>query len=183
MPELTQPTTVHHGGSCCGVIHLRSFDAIYDRPTEEELVTRIKSQIARYVTRSNNNRLCEVVLTDIQCQKWNGLFVKALRIVGFELVVRFRNSNSGNVCNVFHLIAKKEPLDNLPFEWGPPIIPEATFHRVVRGRVGVTAYPSVEAARSDAPKSLERVVKRVLGSPDENAWSIHPEVKNPFQIG
>lgn len=177
---MTYPQAVSHGGGCCGVIHLRRFDHIFNRMTDEALLEQIRMQLATYINRQNNNRLVEVVLTDGQCQKFQGQFPRILRILGFKLVNRFKNSNSGNVCNVFHMIATPLPLDNLPFEWGPPIIPEATFHRVYRGRTGATGYPTLEAARDGAKDTLERVVKKTLGQPDEVVWRLHPEVKNPF---
>lgn len=98
---------VYHGGSCCGMKHIYGFtcnpdSAAYFEPgslyapkggmTNKEFLT--------YLCEKNKRRCTEVILTSAQIRfGW----LPILQELGFELVSRFKNANSGCICNVFHL--------------------------------------------------------------------------------
>lgn len=101
-----------HGGYCCGVRHLSGFTGL-------ETTSRIKQHIKEETRQGRvRGQLVEAILTDSQCRRNEGRLPKALQEVGFRLVARFTNINSGNNCNVFHYNKFAKPLDNkaVPFE-------------------------------------------------------------------
>jgi hypothetical protein len=175
-----------HGGGCCGVFHISSFSQDFGgKRTDAMCQKEIQAALDRYLVTGNNNRLCEAVLTDNQCNRNGGQWPRVLRRMGFKLVARFRNSNSGNVCNVFHKINKPLSLEpeNIPFEWGPPLTLAETFHRINRSGESPLVFDSLEAARNRSSLSrLVKIIKRVPGKKDETVWSAKPEVTNPFKM-
>ena len=99
-----------HGGFCCGMNHLHSFQ-VYDDYSVEA--------IKRFIRRTNqariNGMLVEVVLTNGQLREMPELGPN-LEEAGFKLVSRFGNPNSRNICNVFHYNKNPRPLTrNLPY--------------------------------------------------------------------
>jgi hypothetical protein len=60
----------------------------------------------------------EVILTDdfLTENRWGKFWADKLKKAGFELVSRFTNTNSGNVCNVFHLYKVDVP-EGSPPNW------------------------------------------------------------------
>jgi len=98
-----------HGGSCCGISHLSDFDyATYND---------FLSALNRHGT---SNRLLEAVLTAGQLEdddeEWDesisecGGWHAILTHHGFQIVSAFRNSNSNNVCYVYHFVPRSESL-------------------------------------------------------------------------
>lgn len=94
-----------HGGECCGIRHLHEFE-----PRNEDSLKRLDKCIQSVKNEFQENLdydemrgppqgAIEVVLTDGQMQLW----WSALKTRGFRQVVRFKNSNSGNYCNVLYL--------------------------------------------------------------------------------
>lgn len=90
-----------HGGHCCGINHMRTFN-LYGETNEA--LDLLKRKIAEYKPRGGRQRtfLLEVVVTDQQIRALPRQMA-VLKQEGFELVSRFINPNSGNVCNVLHL--------------------------------------------------------------------------------
>lgn len=98
----------YHGGRCCGVRHMHSFNG---NETEEDL----RTLLSRTRQHKTQGMLVEAVLTNAQLK--NSQLAENLQKVGFKLVSRFRNPNSGNVCNVFHYNQAPRPLSSrLPFK-------------------------------------------------------------------
>ena len=98
----------YHGGRCCGINHMHSFNGT-------ETVEDIKKLIASTRQRATRGMLIEAVLTNGQCNYYPSLLTN-LQKVGFKLVSRFLNPNSGNICNVFHYNNKPRSLTSrLPF--------------------------------------------------------------------
>lgn len=97
-----------HGGSCCGMRHLAGFNA---QDNEETIRTALASA---WVPRGV---LVEAVLTNAQCNQNHLRHIpEALQRIGFKLVSRFKNPNSGNICNVFHYnVHASRPFKRLPF--------------------------------------------------------------------
>lgn len=83
-----------HGGACCGIRHLVGFGP-YD--TAEDILV----QLAKTRQGDDKGMLVEAVVTNSQLNRYRNI-APALRDAGFKLVTRFKNPNSGNVCNVFH---------------------------------------------------------------------------------
>ena len=99
----------YHGGRCCGMRHIFSF---LGNETREDIENLIRLQTRQNV---NQGMLIEVVLTNGQCRSSPRLPVM-LQEVGFKLVNRFRNPNTGNICNVFHYNKSPRSLTSrLPF--------------------------------------------------------------------
>ncbi len=118
-----------HGGGCCGIAHLWLFD--------EEGIETLDARIRQHDAIAGGNRLLEVVLSERQVapqppRERGGLghlvlqevrdaggWPTILRERGFRLVSRFRNSNSGQLCYVFHRVPEWQSLRNedLPFDW------------------------------------------------------------------
>lgn len=97
-----------HGGSCCGMRHIWGF---HDRETKAEL----QRHLADTKQHPTQGMLVEVVLTNAQCRR-NPNHPKWLQELGFKLVSRFKNPNSGNICNVFHYNkAPRSLTTRLPF--------------------------------------------------------------------
>lgn len=101
---------VGHGGSCCGMRHLRGFNA---NDTEERLRREVENCYP-----ANRGGLIEAVLTNSQCNSPGTRHIpEALQRIGFKLVSRFKNPNSGNICNVFHYnVHASRPFKRLPFK-------------------------------------------------------------------
>lgn len=159
-----------HGGSCCGMMHLRGMSAHLGQHDEQSYEREMKRHIAASLPTHNSNRVVEVTMTDDQLRTpW---IPGVLRRCGFKLVNRFRNSNSGNNVNVFHRIKKSLSMavEDLPFEWGPPILPPS-FHRVYNGRRMSTGYETLERALAGAQLHLERIDRLVDGEFVETVWT------------
>lgn len=132
------PYVEDHGGGCCGMSHIMSFHG--DRFTDEhirsemmQIIERLKEdneindevwdeEADEYVTRDEPfpwdgrefNHAFEAVLTDQQMQKYAPIMKK----VGFTLLYRWLNDNSGNYCNllVWSPMGSTD-LGKLPYEW------------------------------------------------------------------
>lgn len=95
-----------HGGGCCGMTHVYEFPDLKTDCTEkgnrEAAIDGFLSTVTQTDTRhyaNTGSHLYEVVLLDSQLRSgWLYVLQKA----GFRRVSRFLNSNSGNICNVFH---------------------------------------------------------------------------------
>lgn len=100
---------VSHGGSCCGMRHLRGFCGA---DTEQSLRTQVENCYP-----ANRGGIIEAVLTNKQCNATSTRHIpEALQRIGFKLVSRFKNPNSGNICNVFHYnVHAPRPFNRLPF--------------------------------------------------------------------
>lgn len=110
-----------HGGACCGMRHSYGWSGFITTP--EGFAAHLDTQI-RVV---HANRLIEIVLTDGQIRRraWVG---NTLAEKGFRLVTRFRNSNSGSICNVFHRIPRRAPIpDHLR---ATTEVPDANYFRI-----------------------------------------------------
>lgn len=124
----------HHAGSCCGVFNMWNFGP---QPTVQA-VAEIDRMIAIHQTPNaasgNGNRLIEVCLIDGQLTTADTLgrtWADILRSRGFKRMARFRNSNSGNIVNVFHLF--QEEMDTeVPYRW--PAMPEDQRYRYRQAR-------------------------------------------------
>lgn len=101
---------VGHGGSCCGMRHLYGFRAT---DTEDSLRTMVANCYP-----ANRGGIIEAVMTNAQCRsRATGHIPEALQRIGFKLVSRFKNPNSGNICNVFHYnVHASRPFKRLPFK-------------------------------------------------------------------
>lgn len=96
---------VRHGGNCCGMHHLYGF---YRTETVEDIQRRLLGLPRQGMT-------VEIILTNSQLGKMSSLG-KNIQKVGFRLVNRFKNPNSGAICNVFHYTPRARSLTkNLPF--------------------------------------------------------------------
>lgn len=102
-----------HGGGCCGMRHLYGFS---DRTVTLDELT--PERIKEHFGLDTRWGLCEVVLTNKQLSSWPGLG-ETIQRAGFKYVHKFKNPNSGNICNVFHWIknpAKSARTARLPFK-------------------------------------------------------------------
>ena len=102
---------VGHGGHCCGISHLFGFDD----STEQDLLECIRRGYSGDFGRGPN-RILECILTDRQLLPSNtdrrvlqsvrdvGGWSAILRREGFKLKAVWRNSNTGRICYMFHLI-------------------------------------------------------------------------------
>jgi hypothetical protein len=81
--------------------HVVSFGYAADKGS----ISSLKRAVAQATTNVNGNRThnhcVEAVLTDEQLQSG---WTPVLKELGFKRVSRFRNDNSGNICNIFHYI-------------------------------------------------------------------------------
>lgn len=103
---------VSHGGRCCGIHHIHGFHA---NRVEEDI-----RQIDQWLVQNDQfyqNRTLEIVLTDNQCRTMEHNLLPALAERGFVLVSSFYNGNSGNICNVFHRVRDRRPLNRDTFQW------------------------------------------------------------------
>lgn len=103
--------TERHGGGCCGRYHLYGFRG-------DETVREIKTLIERREgsLRRTRGLIWEATLTNSQCIRYPNL-LKSLKEVGFSLVYRGTNMNSGNCVNVFMYHRKPSSLTEVPFKW------------------------------------------------------------------
>jgi len=85
---------VGHGGGCCGVRHICHF-------TRTDNAATIKGLVDTTRQAQTQGMLVEAVLTNEQLA-WSNDLKSSLEEVGFKCIARFRNPNSGNICNVFH---------------------------------------------------------------------------------
>ena len=101
-----------HGGNCCGVKHIYGFTG---RETREDIESLFR--IARVRHSNTSCILVEAILTNAQCKNNNGYLPNLLQSIGFKLVARFKNPNSGNFCNVFHYLPTPAgPRSKVPFK-------------------------------------------------------------------
>lgn len=190
-----------HGGGCCGMTNIYMFPA-FSQAAMQELEGHIDA-----IKRNRREGLIEVVLIDVQLraevapvQPYGGRthvmggWADGLKDLGFILVRRFRNSNHGNWCNVFHLpYGQPTEIAPIPFEWEdgvtnvtvvqnvapppPPAPPpprvtivHTTFHNVYRdGRRG-GGYDTPAEARA-ARRSRGRIDSRVIWSNGNVEWN------------
>ena len=143
------PVILNHGGACCGMRHMRGMSFNYNSNIEQEIRDAVRQVHA--------NRLIEVTMTDGQCS--NTRVMQVLKAYGFKLVNRFRNSNSGNIVNVFHRIPVQSAMTGLPYEWENLT---AGYARRYRTRdSGIFATP--EDARQGARSTLVGIVDLSTG--------------------
>lgn len=115
-----------HGGGCCGIMHLFSFDGIaVNGETHDSKVARVKVAVEKAIDTYDMDPDCfcdeefrddvcdcdvkdnrdewrcavEAVLAGYQLASWRS----PLEECGFKEVFSFHNSNSGNRCHVFYL--------------------------------------------------------------------------------
>lgn len=96
--------------------------------------------------RRNDKRVIECVLTDAQLSTGWG---RILNSRGFIPVSRFLNSNSGNVCTVFHLHPDgvSVNLNDIPTWNDPePIKPTGFYRNVYKNRKGTGKFASYDEA-------------------------------------
>lgn len=82
-------STKIHGGGCCGRRHIYGFDRPGNFQEHHDAIQRRHGDRTNLVT--------EIVLTDDQMRR-NRARIEA---AGYRRVARWRNSNSGNFCNMF----------------------------------------------------------------------------------
>jgi len=120
---------VFHGGQCCGIKTVYHFSWKPDQPVpplkkipqnnadqcgqwvssttrffhdeapQETCLERLDRYI-EYMKRRRPANILEAVLTDDQMENWREVMEER----GFKVVTSGRNSNSGNVCNILHLV-------------------------------------------------------------------------------
>lgn len=96
------PLLIAHGGGCCGIRHIYNFDDEEVSYSSSGLKSLIQEDVKKYYqsTSTTWNCLVEAVLNEWQVELgWDDV----LKEVGFKLVTKLKNSNSGNECYVFHL--------------------------------------------------------------------------------
>lgn len=119
----------NHAGECCGIRDIEDFESRYRRgPLERHLDESMANEVEEVLDGlrvdgeeppENGSILFTAVLTDQQLTN-NEDLVRLLKKKGFTLVNRFRNLNSGNICNVFHYTQRKSlsrRKKDLPFNW------------------------------------------------------------------
>lgn len=108
----------HHGGRCCGMIHIHNFPPFsYLNEKQKAQITpeNVKKHIHKCVLASYGKRRAWTLKCDLPSAKWNSLVEAVLTDsqldggwrpilaeAGFKEVSRFFNSNSGNYCTVLH---------------------------------------------------------------------------------
>lgn len=102
-----EPRIRYHGGECCGVMHV--FD--FHRHTTPEEIRKSINKVKR-VRGKKSSLLIEIVLTDNQLTYPN--LRSVIERANFRLVSRFKNPNSGNICNVFHWNRAFLPIEDAP---------------------------------------------------------------------
>lgn len=91
---------IEHGGGCCGMTHISDFPSIVDAENKKDRAAMIDAfDEALNDVGTNLSHCIEVVLIDDQLREG---WLRIIQKRGFKRVSRFRNSNSNNVCNVFH---------------------------------------------------------------------------------
>lgn len=110
-----------HGGGCCGMRHSSGYSLNND-------TYRIYEKIREDKRCRDRGRLIEVVVTDSQLRSQSSLG-PILAAEGFRLVSRFTNDNTGNICNVFHFIEKRNIqsiyVKDIPYSINAADAPEA----------------------------------------------------------
>lgn len=110
----------NHGGGCCGISHVAGFEGGRDNHRQ------LRRNLRTIITTShgeNVERVLEAVVTDNQLAH-NRFLGPILASEGFELVRRFKNANTDNICNIFQRHPDFLPLDDLPFSLNPAEAPE-----------------------------------------------------------
>jgi len=124
---------VNHGASCCGVRHIYSMDNSTVRQLEEQIAT--VDAIPRNGGSETSGRLIEIILSSRQvgernprgetgsrwapCVAAEGGWPAVMQRLGFRLVSRFENKNSGADCYIFHRVPRFKSIRpaDLPFAW------------------------------------------------------------------
>lgn len=118
-----------HGGGCCGITHIYDF-----WNTSERGVASLRKYINTFLdktylgaqgdgweledgcilTKRKFSCVLEACLTDQQMVFWAPI----MKEIGFRIVNRFLNSNSGNCVNVLHYNpAGRRKLPPVPYKW------------------------------------------------------------------
>ena len=172
-----------HAGSCCGIKTAWSFDYA----TREEFETVYNNHFVR----GNNNRLLEVVLSERQVnlrtqgerarmlEDWPAILAEK----GFTLVNRFRNSNTGRICYVFHKLNERLPMspEYLPFNWPAdqiepgvqpvaPVIREVSREYYASLRVGRRGPFATEGQARESFPRCRNFEERIIMSNGESTW-------------
>lgn len=92
-----------HGGRCCGINHIEFFYGDVETVAREVDHCIRDFSDGQETERDDGSQgvpqgALEAVLTDGQVREYG----KLLKERGFQRVFRFKNSNSGNYCNVFY---------------------------------------------------------------------------------
>lgn len=123
-----------HNNHCCGMRSVYDFGHAGPVPRKlREFQAKFEIGSEGYYDQGHEqqrNILMEVVLTDNQLHAIDPVtgrtWVDVLREKGFRRVSRFRNDNSGNICNVFHWLPRKRTArenDNDPWLAGRQAAP------------------------------------------------------------
>lgn len=144
-------TVQSHGGGCCGVRHLYGMDNTTVRDVERMIAEVDRMQ---NVGGADSGRLIEVILSQRQvgmdgrhgdrwadCVRAEGGWPAVMQRLGFRLVSRFNNANSGYDCFVFHRVPhfKSIRAADLPFAWDH----DTAFGIRAAGGPGAMAAPRV----------------------------------------
>lgn len=156
-----------HGGGCCGITHINSFGTAN--------IETLRLYLRQHDLVGFGSRMLEAVLTDAQAQHWEAPLLNN----GFVKVARFRNSNSGNFCNIYYRYVER-PHDGYTVEFfGPvrevPVEVPAQAPDPVAPSVVLTEYfaelrtvgrrgpfPSVQEARRAFPRCGNFSVRSVM---------------------
>jgi hypothetical protein len=164
-----------HGGGCCGMRH----SVGYSFPLGENLPQSIYKKIRDDKESRGVGRLIEVVVTDNQL---NGIPELGPILIkeGFKLVNSFRNSNSGNVCRVFHFI-EEDNLKHIPdisnlldasrapeYTPPPPPPPPVLRWRPIRRDEYVNG---ATLCRVNSPRSRHHLIERPIGFRYRPNWT------------
>ncbi len=170
-----------HGGGCCGMRHSVGY-SFAGRPAED-IYRKIRAdkESRGIADLTRTGRLIEVVVTDGQLHANRSLGPILIK-EGFKLVNSFRNSNSGNVCRVFHFIEegnlKRIPdISNLldasqAPEYTPPPPPPPLAPRWRPISYGEYVPPRTPC-RINSPGSRYHHVEREIGFRNRPNWTMY----------
>lgn len=169
-----------HGGGCCGMRHSVGYSFTAGRPAED-IYRKIRADKESRGNADYNRtgRLIEVVVTDAQLRANRSLGPILIK-EGFKLVNSFRNSNSGNVCRVFHFI-EEDNLKRIPDisnlldasrapEYTPPPPPPLPVRRwrPIRRDEYVNG---ATLCRVNSPRSRHHLIERPIGYSYRPTWT------------
>lgn len=157
-----------HGGGCCGIYTLWGFD----HSTHDEVRQLVAQHDRQPNVTPTQNRLLEAVLSQRQMDGFilspEGGWLTLLNELGFVLVNRFLNANSGRVCYVFHRngvtnsmsvehpdwVGRRTVLRQEFITYDIRTIVHSAFYNVYRtsGR-SAAGWPSREQAETAAPRA------------------------------
>lgn len=168
---------INHGAACCGVRHIYGMD----NTTVAQLEEQIASVDAIPVNggSATSGRLIEIILSSRQvgepnprggtgnrwapCVAAEGGWPVVMQRLGFRLVSRFENKNSGADCYIFHRVPHFKSIAprDLPFAWMHLTNPEAQ-QPLAAGGPGALAAPRAPVAAPPAPRIVWSMYYNVL---------------------